>query len=187
METALLVTQFFARYGRTALGVAFCAAALCLAAFYGGFDRKVKSADTLAGKWVGRIAWNDASGRPYRQTMRTALFFLPHNVVGTVITFPTGAIGGAGRYTLQDSHLIVHCTSLSINGRPLPIATFAHNPWFHETAAYTVAYDGANLTLTPAAGPTPAPCWPLLVTPKPLVLSRIAPPEETGATSAPRE
>ena len=185
MENTLLVTQFFARYKYAAIGIFCGAAALCLAAFCGGFDRKAKSADTLAGKWVARIAWNDASGRPYQQTMRTALFFLPNNVVGTVITFPTGAIGGAGRYTLQGSHLTVHCASLSVNGRPLPMATFAHNPWFHDTAAYTVAYDGANLILTPAAAPSPAPCWPLLVSPKPLVFSRIAPPDE--AAPPPRE
>ena len=181
------MTQFFARYGRAFLGAAVCAGALGLAAFCGGFDHKAASADTLAGKWVGRIAWNDASGRPYRQTMRTALFFLPHGVVGTVISFPTGAIGGAGRYTLEGSHLVVHCFSLSINGRPLPITTFSHAPWFHETAAYTVAYGGPSLTLTPAAGPAPAPCWPLLVSPKPLVFSRIEPPAPASAASAPRE
>jgi hypothetical protein len=181
------VTQFISRYGRVAIGVAICAVLLGIAAFYGDFSHKVKSADTLAGKWVGKVVWNDASGRPYRETMRTALFFLPGGVVGTVITFPTGAIGGAGRYTLKDSHLTVHCTSLSVNGRPMPMTTFSHSPWFHDTAAYTVAYDGANLTLTPAAEPTPAPCWPLLVSPKPLVLSRIAPPEEATTLSKPRE
>ena len=183
----MFVKRFFARYGRSAFGVTLCALVLCLASFYVGFAHKVKSADRLAGKWVGKVVWNDASGRPYRQTMRTALFFLPGGVIGTVITFPTGAIGGAGRYTLKDSHLVVRCTSLSVNGRPMPMTTFSHAPWFHDTAAYTVTYDGPDLTLTPASGPTPAPCWPLLVSPKPLVLSRIAQPEETGTAPAPRE
>ena len=81
------------------LAAACCVAALCLAVLYSRAPRKVKSADMLAGKWVGRVVWNDASGRPYRQTLRTALFFLPGDVIGTVITFPTGAIGGGGALT----------------------------------------------------------------------------------------
>lgn len=163
-------------------------AALCLAAFYGGFERKVKTTNGLGGKWVGMVVWNDASGRPYQQKMRTALFFLPGGVVGTVITFPTGAIGGAGRYTLMDSRLTVRCTSLSVNGRPLPLSTFSHDSWYHATGVYAVTSDGENLTLTPTtAGPTPAPCWPLLVSPQPIVLSRIDRVEPAPAVPAPRE
>ena len=180
--------QVLARYGRGIAGAAFCIAALCLAAvLYHGIDRKVKNADGLAGKWVGRVIWNDASGKPYQETLRTALFFLPGGVVGTVISFPTGAIGGAGHYVLKDGHLSVRCTSLSVNGRSLPMSTWAHEPWFHDTANYTVSSDGTHLTLTPDAEPTPAPCWPLLVSPKPIVLSRIAEPEPIPAAPAPRE
>lgn len=177
---------FFVRYGR--IGSLLCAGALCLT-LGGGCGHKTASTDALGGKWVGTIVWNDASGRAYQQRMRTALFFLPHNVAGTVITFPTGAIGGAGKYTLSGSSLIVHCTSLSVNGRPVPLSTFSHAPWYHDTARYTVSYDKGNLTLTPAIpGPTPAVCWPLLVSPKPLVFSRREPPqEETPAAPAPRE
>ncbi len=120
--------------------------------------------------------------------MRTAVFFLPHNVAGTVITFPTGAFGGAGKYTLQGSRLTVRCTSLSVNGRPVPLSTFSHAPWYHDTARYTVRYDKGNLVLTPARpGPTPAVCWPLLASPKPLVFSRRAAPEDAPAAPAPRE
>ncbi len=180
--------QFLARHGRAAAAVSFFILALCVAVFYAGFIRKTASADTLGGKWVGTIVWNDASKRPYQEKMRTALFFLPHNAAGIVITFPTGAIGGAGNYTLQGSRLTVRCTSLSVNGRPVPLSTFSHAAWYHDTAVYTVAYDKGNLVLTPAMpGPTPAPCWPLLVSPKPLVFSRREPPQETPAAPAPRE
>ncbi len=162
-------------------------AALCLM-LAGGCSHPAPALDTLGGKWVGTIVWNDASGRPYQQKMRTALFFLPHNIAGIVITFPTGAIGGAGEYTLQGSRLTVRCASLSVNGRPLPLSTFSHAPWYHGAAVYIVSYHEGNLILTPAVpGPTPAPCWPLLVSPKPLVLSRIEPPEDAPATSAPGE
>ncbi len=163
-------------------------AVLCLT-LGGGCSHKAANEDTLGGKWVGKIIWNDASGRPYQQTMRTALFFLPRNRAGIVITFPTGAIGGAGSYTLEGSRLIVRCESLSVNGRSLPPGTFVEAPWYRSTASYTVSYHNGNLVLTPAApGPTPAPCWPLLVSPKPLVLSRMEPPQEdVPAAPPPRE
>ncbi len=141
----------------------------------------------LDGKWVGTVVWNDASGRPYRQKFKTALFFLPHNVCGIVITFPTGAIGGKGTYTRQGSRVTVSTGSLSINGRPLPLDTFSHQPWYHAAASYTVNYDSDHLTLTPDKEPTPAPCWPLLVSPTPITLGRIAPPDEPAAAPAPRE
>ena len=140
----------------------------------------------IGGKWVGSITWNDASGRPYAEKMRTALFFLPHGVAGIVLTFPTGAVGGAGTYTLDGSRLSVRCESLSINGRLLPVKAFAHAAWYRGTAVYTVRYRDGNLVLTPAAaGPTPAPCWPLLVSAKPLVFSRMEPPEDPAAAAAP--
>ena len=164
-------------------------AALGLMLAGGGCSHSAKDPDVLGGKWVGRVTWNDASGQPYQQTMRTALFFLPHDRAGIVITFPTGAIGGAGSYTLQGSRLTVRCTDLSVNGRPVPLSTFSHAPWYRSTASYTVSYDNGDLVLTPATpGPTPAPCWPLLVSPKPLVFSRREPPqEEAPAVPAPRE
>lgn len=136
---------------------------------------------------MGTVVWNDASGRPYQQKFKTALFFLPHHVCGIVITFPTGAIGGKGTYTRQGSRVSVTCGSLSINGRPLPLSTFSPQPWYRATAHYTVAYDSEHLTLTPDKEPTPAPCWPLLVTPAPIKLGRVAPPDEPAATTAPGE
>ncbi len=146
-------------------------------------------ADTLAGKWVGTVIWNDASGRPYEQKMQMALFFLPKGVTGTILSFPTGAFGGVGHFTLHGSRLSVQCRSLSINGRPLPLSTFSGMPWYRGTAVYDAACDGATLTLTPvpAAGPTPAPSWPLFVSPKPIVLSRVAPPPDAAPVPAPRE
>ena len=133
------------------------------------------------------MVWNDASGRPYQQKLKTALFFLPHGVCGIVITFPTGAIGGKGTYTRQGSHVSTTCTSLSINGRPLPLDTFSRQTWYRATANYAIAYDSEHLTLTPDKRPTPAPCWPLLVSPTPITLGRIAPPDEPAATPAPGE
>ena len=149
--------------------------------------QKPEPPPTLGGKWVGTVVWNDASGQPYRQSFRTALFFLPHNVCGIVITFPTGAIGGAGRYTLQGHRLTVTCGSLSVNGRPLPLSTFSQAAWYHAAAVYALAYNSERLTLTPDKEPTPAPCWPLRVSPKPIVLSRIAPPDAPAAPSTPGE
>ena len=148
---------------------------------------KPKPPATLDGKWVGTVVWNDASGRPYQQKFKTALFFLPHNICGIIITFPTGAVGGKGTYTRQGTRVAVTCGSLSINGRPLPLETFFHAPWYHATAAYTVAYDAEHLTLTPDKEPTPAPCWPLLVSPGPIKLGRVALPEEPVTVTAPRE
>jgi len=184
--SSVSVSQFFARHGRRCIAAY---ATFCLALASGGCHHSVQNVDTLGGKWVGKITWNDASGQPYQQTMRTALFFLPHNVAGTVITFPTGAIGGAGNYTLEGSRLTVRCTSLSVNGRSVPLSTFSHAPWYHSAPSYRVSYDNGDLVLTPAApGPTPAPCWPLLASPKPLVLSRREPPQaDSPAAPAPRE
>ena len=142
---------------------------------------------TLNGKWVGTVVWNDASGRPYQQKFKTTLFFLPDNICGIIITFPTGAVGGKGSFRRQGNRVSVTCHSLSINGRPLPLETFSHAPWYHATAAYTVAYDAEHLTLTPDKEPTPAPCWPLLVSPGPIKLGRVAPPDEPEAPSHPGE
>ncbi len=174
------------RYKYTALAALACLFAVGLL-FFARTPHRPAAPATLDGKWVGTVAWNDASGRPYRRSLKTALFFLPHHVCGIVITFPTGAIGGKGVYTRRGNHAAVTCGSLSINGRPLPLSTFSAAPWYHATANYTVAYDSDHLTLTPDKGPTPAPCWPLLVSPAPLKLGRIAPPDEPSAATAPRE
>jgi hypothetical protein len=188
VEKQNFVKSLWARHGRTFAGVAFCVAALLIAALTGGFDRRVKSTDLLAGKWSGDIAWSSASGRDYNRTMHTALFFLPAGVAGTVMTFPTGAIGGAGTYTFKNGRLTIHCTSLNLDGHSVPMTPYAQKSWFHDTATYTVASDGTNLTLTPvAAGPTSAPCYPLLTSSKPLVLSRVEKPAETEAAPAPKE
>ena len=178
----------WARQGRAIAGAAFCAAALLVAALTGGFDRRVKSADLLSGKWSGDIAWNSASGRDYSRTMHTALFFLPGGVAGIVITFPTGAIGGTGTYTLKNGRLTIHCTGLNLDGHPVPMTPYARAPWFHDTVTYSVHGDGTTLTLTPVAyGPTAAPCYPLLVSSTPLVLSRVERAAEQAPDSAPRE
>lgn len=188
VENQTFVKSLWATYGRAIAGAAFCVAALLVTALTGGFDRRVKSADLLAGKWSGDIAWSSASGRDFNRTMHTALFFLPGGVAGTVLTFPTGAIGGAGTYTLKDGRLTIRCTSLNLDGHSVPMTPYAQAPWFHDTATYTVASDGTNLTLTPiAAGPTSAPCYPLLVSSKPLVLSRVERAVETEAAPTPKE
>ncbi len=188
MEKRFFVKFFLARHGRAIAGAAFCVAALLAAALAGGFDRRVKSADLLAGKWSGDLVWNSASGRDYSRTMHTALFFLPGGVAGTVITFPTGAIGGVGTYTLKDGRLTVHCTNLNLDGHPVPMTPYAQASWFHDTATYTVHCDGTNLTLMPVVyGPTSAPCYPLLASPKPLVLSRVEHQTQTEAAPAPKE
>jgi len=179
--------QPLARYKYALLVAAVCLFALGLAAIYRLNDHTLRSADALDGKWSANVLWNEASGRPYARTMHTALFFLPDGRFGTVITFPTGAIGGAGRYRLRGSRLTIRCTSLSINGHDVPLSTFAHAPWFHDTAVYTAAMDGADLTLTPAAPPTPAPGYPLLTSPKPLIFSRVEAPAPESAEPAPRE
>ena len=167
-----------------ALAAALCALLFVLASLL----HPAPPPEIIDGKWVGAVTWNDASGRPYRQSFKTALFFLPNNVAGIVITFPTGAIGGSGTYTKRGKQLSVTCKHLSVNGRPLPLATFSHESWYRATAVYTVACDSEHLTLTPLdRGKTPAPCWPLLVSPTPIKLSRIAPPETPVAPAAPRE
>ncbi len=174
------------RYKHPVLAAIICLILLSLL-FFARTLHKPKLPATLDGKWVGTVVWNDASRRPYQQKLKTALFFLPHGVCGIVITFPTGAIGGKGIYTRQGDHLSVTGTSLSINGRPLPLSTFSAAPWYHATAHYTVAYDSEHLTLTPDKEPTPAPCWPLLASHTPITLGRIAPPDEPAAAPAPRE
>lgn len=176
------------RFPLLALGAALLIGAALWVTLAAHPNHKV-DADTLAGKWVGTVTWNDASGRPYEQKMQMALFFLPKGVTGTVLSFPTGAFGGVGRFTLHGSRLSVQCRSLSINGRPLPVSTFSKMPWYHDAAVYDAACDGATLTLmpVPATGPTPAPNWPLFVSPKPIVLSRVAPPPDTAPVPAPRE
>ena len=188
VENKPSLKPYLARRGRALAGVAFCVAALLVAAATGGFDRRVKSADVLVGKWSGDIAWNSASGRTYNKTMHTALFFLPGGVAGTVITFPTGAIGGAGTYTLKNGRLTIHCTGMNLDGHSVPLTPYAASPWFHDTVTYTVHGDGTNLTLTPVAyGPTSAPCYPLLASSTPLVLSRVERSEETEAAPVPKE
>lgn len=188
VENNSFLKPLLARHGRALAGVVFCVAALLAAALAGGFDRRVKSADVLAGKWSSDIAWSSASGRPYNKTMRTALFFLPGGVAGTVITFPTGAIGGAGTYTLKDGRLTIRCTSLNLDGHSVPMTPYAKAPWFHDTVTYTVHGSGDDLTLTPVAyGPTSAPCYPLLASSTPLVFSRVERPVEAEAAPAPKE
>ena len=176
----------FTRYKYPALAATACVFILGLF-FYSSTKHKAKPPVTLNGKWVGTVVWNDASGRPYQQKFKTALFFLPHNVAGIVITFPTGAIGGAGHYVQHGDRVTVTCGSLSINGRPLPLETFSHAPWYHSATEYTVACDSEHLTLTSDKEPTPAPCWPLLVSPTPIKLGRVAPPDEAVPATPPRE
>ena len=179
---------FFARQGRAITGVALCLVLLTTAAFYSGMNRRHQGANPLSGKWSADIPWRSASGRDYGQTMHTALFFLPDGVFGTVLTFPSGAVGGSGTYAVKGGRLTIRCTGMSVVGHAVPLSLFAGKPWFHDTTSYAVAYDGEYQTLTPAApGPTPAPGYPLLVSPKPLVLSRVEQPAETPAAPAPKE
>ena len=178
--------KLFAPYKYFALAALVCLILLGLLLF-ARHAPKPEPPATLDGKWVGTVVWKDASGRPYQQKFKTALFFLPYHVCGIIITFPTGAIGGKGTYTRLGSRVTVTCGSLSINGRPLPLDTFSHQPWYHAAASYTVSYDSEHLTLTPDKYPTPAPCWPLLVSPAPIKLGRIAPPDEPATVPAPRE
>ena len=188
MENKLFLKPLLARHGRALAGVVFCIAALLAAALAGGFDRRVKSADVLAGKWSGDIAWSAASGRTYNKTMHTALFFLPGGVAGIVITFPTGAIGGAGTYTLKDGRLTIHCTSINLDGHSVPLTPYAKAPWFHDTVTYTVHGDGTSLMLSPVAyGPTSAPCYPLLASSSPLTLSRVEHSDAPEAAPVPKE
>ncbi len=182
----MIQTVILTRYKYLALAAVLCVLTLGLLLFFHA-KHKTEAPATLDGKWVGTVLWNDASGRPYRQNLKTALFFLPHGVCGIVIMFPTGAVGGKGTYTRQGSRVSVHCDSLSINGRPLPITTFSRELWYHATATYTVAYDSEHLTLTPDKGPTPAPCWPPLVSPKPIRLGRTPPLDAPAPETTPRE
>ena len=192
MGGARFVKFLLARRGRAIVGAALCAAVLFAAALCGGLmkstDRRVKSADVFAGKWSGDIAWAAASGRDYNRILHTSLFFLPGGVAGTVITFPTGALGGKGTYTFKDGKLTVHCTDLNLNGHSVPMAPYARAPWFHDTATYTVSFDGTNLMLKPVSyTPTSAPCYPLLASTRPLVLSRAERPVETPNEPAMKE
>ncbi len=181
-----------ARQGRAIAGAAFCAAALLIAALCGGLTkaspRRVISPDVFAGKWSADIPWADASGRVYNRTLHTSLFFLPAGVAGTVITFPTGAIGGKGTYTFQDGKLTVHCTDISLDGHSVPLTPYAHAPWFHDTVTYSLTLDDGNLLLKPVSySPTSAPCYPLLASTRPLVFSRVAKPTEPSAEPAMKE
>ncbi len=179
---------FFARQGRAITGIALCLVLLTTAAFYSGMSRRHQGGDPLSGKWSADVPWRSASGRDYGQTMHTALFFLPDGVFGTVLTFPSGAVGGSGTYVRKGDRLLIRCTGMSVVGHRVPLSLFAGQPWFHDTSTYRVAYDGERLTLTPAdPGPTPAPGYPLLVSPRPQVQSRVEQPVETPAAPAPKE
>ena len=188
------VKYFFARYGRVFVGVAFCVLSLLVAGLSGGFDRRVRSADVLTGKWTGNVVWNDASGREYNRAMHVAVYFEPDGTVGTVLTLPSGTLGGSGTYLLKDGHLTVHCTGLMINGGVLPETAFSKEAWFHDTAVYVVSSDGTsdprtNLTLAnPVADrPTAAPAYPLLLSDRPLVLSRVEKSAPAVVEPAPKE
>lgn len=181
---------FFAKHGRALAGVLLCTVAVVLTVFFGGFDRRVQSADVLSGKWTGNVVWSDASGAAFTRTLHTSLYFQPNGLVGTVLTFPSGAIAGSGTYVLKDSHLTVRCVSLSINGSPLPMSLVTGKPWYHPVAVYNLSFDGKNLTLAPLTPHAPmqsAPVYPLLLTAKPIVLSRAEEPLEVKPESAPKE
>ncbi len=180
---------FLARHGRAIVGAAFCALALLVAILSSGLDRPVRSADVLSGKWTGNILWSDASGLQYSRTMHTSLYFEPDGTVGTILTLPSGNLGGNGTYTFKDGCLTIHCTDLTINGHPLPMTLFDREPWFHETAAYNVTFNGTNLTLTNliAKQPTEAPGYPLLNSGKPIVLSRVEKSPPAITEPAPKE
>lgn len=138
---------------------------------------------TLAGKWTGDIVWDSATGSEYRQPMRTALFFFPQGHFGTVLTFPTGEVGGSGTYTLRGDRLTVQCLALNLNGHDIPTALFASRPWYQVTARYVVTFPNSRLVLTPVdPGPVSAPGYPLLTTTKPLTFGRV---ESAAAVVAP--
>ena len=90
---------------------------------------------------------------------------------------------------LKNGRLTIHCTGLTINGRALPETLFSHEPWFHDTAVYAVSSDGANLTLANPipTQPTAAPTYPLLISNRPLVLSRVEREAPVVAEPAPKE
>lgn len=181
-----------ARQGRALAGALVCAAALLAAALCGGLTKasqqRVSSPDAFAGKWSADIPWAAASGRVYNRTLHTSLFFLPAGVAGTVITFPTGAIGGKGTYTFKDGKLTVHCTDLSLDGHSVPMTPYAHAPWFHDTVTYSLTLDNGYLLLKPVSySPTSAPCYPLLASTRPLVFSRVEKPVDTTSEPAMKE
>lgn len=169
------------------IAAAGCAAVLVLAVGMSAW-RYLRPAPTLAGKWVSDIVWDSATGGDYRQPMRTALFFLPKGRFGTVLTFPTGALGGSGTYTLHGDRLSVDCHALTLNGHAVPMVLFASRPLYHATANYVVTFPGSRLKLTPVApGPVSAPGYPLLTTTKPLLLGRAESAAAVAAPEPPRE
>ena len=181
---------FLAKHGRALAGVLLCVLAFTIVILFGGFDKRVRSADVLSGKWSGNVVWNDASGVAFTRTLRTSLYFQPNGLVGTVMNFPSGAIAGSGTYILKDSRLTVRCVSLSVNGTQLPMSLVSGKPWFHPVATYNLSFDGKNLTLAPVAAHAPglsAPAYPLLVTLKPIVLSRAEEPLAAKPETAPKE
>ena len=181
---------FIAKHGRALIGVLLGVLALTITVLFGGFDTRVRSADVLSGKWSGKVVWNDASGIAFTRTLRTSLYFQPNGVVGTVMNFPSGAIAGSGTYILKDSRLTVRCVSLSVNGTPLPMSLVSGKPWFHPVAVYNLSFDGKNLTLAPVSAHAPglsAPAYPLLVTVKPIVLSRAEEPLAAKSETSPKE
>jgi hypothetical protein len=181
---------FFAKHGRALAGLLLCVLAFTIVILFGGFDKRVRSADILSGKWSGNVVWNDASGVAFTRTLRTSLYFQPNGLIGTVMNFKSGAIAGSGTYTLKDSRLTVRCVSLSVNGTPLPMSLVSGKPWFHPVAVYNLSFDGKNLTLAPVSSHPPglsAPAYPLLVTLKPIVLSRAEEPLAAKSETAPKE
>lgn len=164
------------------LAAAGAATVLTLGLYAGGLYR-ARRAETVRGKWTGDVVWDAADGGDFRRPMRTALFFLPRGRFGTVLTFPTGALGGSGTYTLRGDRLSVRCLALSLNGHPIPTALFSSRPWYRATADYVVTFSGGRLTLTPVApGPVSAPGYPLLSTGRPFTLGRA---ESAPAPAAP--
>ncbi len=175
--------------GRARWAVAAGGAALLVLAVSAGVWYAHRPTPTLAGKWTGDVVWNSATGGDYRQPMQTVLFFLPQGRFGTVLTFPTGAVGGSGTYSLHGDRLTVQCLALNLDGHDIPTALFASRPWYHATARYIVSFPGNQLELTPVApGPVSAPSYPLLTTTVPLTFGRaesaVAP---VAAPAPPRE
>ena len=153
-----------------------------------GVWQYTRPAPTLMGKWTGDVVWDSATGGDYRQPMRTALFFFPKGRFGTVLTFPTGAVGGSGTYALHGDRLSVDCRMLTINGHSVPLALFASQPWYHATAKYVVTFPGSRLELTPVApGSVSAPGCPLLATRKSFTLGRAEAAAAVEAPTPPRE